>query len=313
MKDTIEAVEKAFGDHSRGNTQMLQRTYLHIEKHHGRIGFMPAYIENLNGAGIKIVSAFHENPQTHNLPSIMATIVLNDTETGRPLAIMDGTYVTMVRTGAAGALAAKYLSRDDSKVAGIIGAGVQGRAQLMGLVEVRGIEKVKVYNRTSSKAKEYARDMSESLGVDIFPVDKVENAVKNVDVLATCTPVSTPIVEDTWVEPGLHINSVGPSTPGKQEISNATYLRSKLVVDDYSQTSKIGGISIPTSEGKLKKEDVYAELGEIVLGNKAGRLTDDEITVFVSSGLSIQDVATARLIYEKAKKENVGKRINLVG
>lgn len=309
MKEAIQVVENAFKGHIQRKTQMLPRTYLFLQKHSGRIGFMPSYIESVNAAGIKIVSAFHENPEKYNLPVILATIILNDTKTGQTRAIMDGTYITMVRTGAIGAIAAKYLSRKDSNVAGIIGAGVQGRGQLLALSEVRKIDKALVFSRTSSSRRNYAEEMSQQLGIDITPVDSAEKVVKNADILVTATTSPTPVIAGEWVEPGLHITTVGVSTAGKQEIPTEVFKKSKLVVDEVDQTSKIGGISVPFSGGAIRKEDIHAEIGEIILGKKPGRISNEEITVFVSSGLAIQDIATAELVYQKAMTQDIGEVI----
>lgn len=312
MGETIEALEKAFQDHAQGRTQMLPRTYLFLDEHHGRIGFMPSYIKTLGAAGIKIVSAYHDNPEKFVMPSIMATVVLNDVETGMPVAIMDGTYLTMMRTGAIGAIAAKYLSRKDSRIVGIVGAGVQGRGQLLGLMEVRDLVKVLVYDITPEQCRRYADEMSERLGVDVKPALSIEEVMRGVDILASATPSLTPIILADWVHPGLHVNTVGVSTAGKQEVATEVFKRGKLVVDEVDQTSRIGGINVPFSRGLLRREDIYAEIGEILLGKKPGRTSDEEVTVFVSSGLAIQDVATAKLVYEKATQQGLGHSVNLL-
>lgn len=312
MEETIEALEKAFRDHAQHRTQMLPRTYLFLDEHHGRIGFMPSYIETLDAAGIKIVSAYHDNPEKYGMPSIMATVVLNDVKTGMPIAIMDGTYSTMMRTGAVGAIAAKYLSRKDSRIVGIVGAGVQGRGQLLGLVEVRDVEKVLVYDIVPSQSERYAEEMGEKLGVDIEPAHSIEEVVRKVDILATATPSPTPIIVVDWLRPGLHLTTVGVSTAGKQEVATEVFKRGKLVVDEVDQTSKIGGINVPFSKGLLRGEDIYAEIGEIILGKKPGRTSDEEVTVFVSSGLAIQDVATAKLVYEKALQRGIGRSVRFL-
>jgi alanine dehydrogenase len=304
MKEAIQVVEKVLAEHAQKKTHSLSRSYLF--PHNGRIGFMPAYIPSMNTAGVKIVSAFRENPK-HKLPVVLGTIILNDSENGLPIAMMDGTYITAVRTGAMGAIAAKYLSRKDSEVAGVIGAGVQGRAQLLGLNEVREIKRAFVYSRTRSKRERYADEMSKRLGIDIISTESAEKATKNADILMTCTTSSTPVIIDKWVHPGLHITSVGVSTAGKQELSTEILKRSKLVVDEVNQTSQIGGISVPFSKGHLEKKDIHAEIGEIILGIKEGRATEEEVTVFVTSGLSIQDISTAKFAFEKAMEQDIGK------
>lgn len=312
MREAIGVVERAFADHAQGKTQMLPRSYLFLDEYAGRIGFMPAHIKSLDAAGIKIVCAYHDNPKLHGLPSVTATVVLNDTKTGLPLAIMDGTYLTMIRTGAVGGIAAKYLARRNAKIVGIVGAGVQGRGQLRGVAEVRDVERVLVYDPVPEQSRKFASEMGRELSVDVLPVDSAQRAVMGVDLVAVATPSSTPVVMSEWVGPGLHITSVGVSTAGKQEIATEVFKRGKLVLDELSQTSKIGGINVPFSRGLLRSEDVYAEIGEIILGKKPGRTSDEEVTVFVSSGLAIQDVATAKLVYDKALQQGMGTKVNLV-
>jgi alanine dehydrogenase len=310
MKEAIEVVEQAFKDYALGKAQQLMRRYLTIEKYKGKIGFMPAYIDTLNVAGIKIVGAYEENPKKYGLPRVIATTVLLDPETGLPTAIMDGTYLTMVRTGALGAVAAKYLARKDSEIAGIIGAGVQGMGQLLGLIEVLNIKRVLVYDIVPENADKFVREVKK-MGLDAIRVESAEAVVKNVDVLATATTSEKPVVMKDWAKPGLHINSVGVSTAGKQEIDTELFKISKLVVDDFDQTSKIGGINVPISQGILTKNDVYCEIGDLILGRKPGRISKDEITIFVTSGLAIQDVSVSQLVYWKAKKMNMGVKVKL--
>jgi len=310
MRDTMEALRVAFVDHYRKKTQMVRRNYLFPSK--GRIGCMGALVESLQSAGYKIVSTFHENPTLCNLPSITALLVLNDVETGVPCAIMDATHITMMRTGAVSALATEYLGRKGSKLVGIVGAGEQGRGQLMGLTEVLKLSKAYVYDIDSARTKKFAEQMEKETGLDILSLDSIEEVVRKVDVLATATPSKTPVVFNKWVNPGLHINTVGGASRGEQEIDTEIFKRSKLVVDDFENASALGGITAPVSTGALSKEDVYAELGEIVAGEKPGRVRDDEVTVFVSSGLAIQDIATAHIVAKKAIELGLGVKVSLI-
>ena len=312
MKEAIETVENAFKDFAMGKTQMIPRKYLIFEKYAGKTGFMPAYIDTLDASGIKIVSAHDENPTKYGLPRVTATTILTDPKTGLPLSVMDATYTTMMRTGAIAAIAAKYLSRQNSRVAGIIGTGVQGRGQLMGLIEVRDIEKAWVYDAIPEQSKRFVEDMRKQYGIDLEQADNIQKVVENADILVTSTTSKTPVIIDQWVKPGLHITTMGVSAAGSQEIPTETFKRSKLVIDDFNQTSQMGGINVPFSKGFLKKEDIYAEIGEILLGKKPGRTSGEEITVFVTSGLPIQDIAVARLVYEKAKGKGIGKIVQLM-
>ena len=310
MKSAVEAVENGFREMGLGQIEMPPRVYLHFEKYNGVLIAMPAYIKGLDTAGVKIVTVHPENPAKHNLPSVIATIILNDTAKGSPLAIMDGTYITALRTGAAGACGAKYLSRKDSKVAGIIGLGVQGRSQLMGLCEARNIEKAKVFDAVPAAKKKYADEMSKKLGIDIEEADSCEAAVKGVDIVVTCTPSQKPILNGEWIEEGMHISAIGTDTAAKRELDSSVLKKAdKIVVDFMPQALIVGDFAVPISEGVVKKEDIYAELGEIVVGRKKGREQKDEVTLFKATGLAIQDVGTASKVYNLAKTRGIGKEI----
>ncbi|MEM3463127.1 MAG: ornithine cyclodeaminase family protein [Candidatus Bathyarchaeia archaeon] len=308
MRDAIEATRIAIVDHHRKRTQMVKRRYLFLDK--GRIGCMAAYIESIGSAGVKVVNTFHENPAKYNLPAISALIILCDIDTGLPRVIMDGTYITMMRTGAISALATEYLARRDSKTAGIIGAGEQGKGQLLGLKEVLDLERVYVYDVDKGRMDRFAEQMGRETGLEVLGSSSAEEVVRRADVLATATPSMTPVVFNKWVNPGLHINSVGGASRGEQEIDTEILKRSKLVVDDFENASTLGGIAKPISSGELSKGDIYAELGEIVAGEKPGRASQDELTVFISSGLAIQDVAIAQAVLERAT--GLGTKIRLM-
>jgi len=312
IKDAIAAVEEAFREKGLGLVKMPPKLYLFFKEYEGDLRVMPAYMKHSGIAGVKVVNVHPRNPREHNLPTVMAVIELVDPKTGAPLAIMDGTLITAFRTGAAGGVAAKYLARKDSRVVGVIGAGVQGRYQLLALAEVLPcIEQVRVYDVRGEAARAYADEMGRKLGLDVKACASPEEAVRGVDVLVTATPSTKPIVEDSWVEPGLHINAMGADAPGKEELDPAILKRAKVVVDDVKQASHSGEINVPISKGLFSVEEIYAELGEIVAGKKPGRVSNDEITVFDSTGLAIQDVAVARLVYEEAKKKGVGTRVKL--
>lgn len=308
MKSTIEAVEGGFREMGLGNIEMPPRVYLHFEK--GVLIAMPAYIKTLDAAGLKVVTVHPENPSKQNLPAVIARIILNDPAKGEPLAIMDGTYITALRTGAAGAVGIKYLSRKDAKTAAIIGLGVQGRSQLLGLCEVRDIETVKAFDAVAAARKAYAESMAKEVGVDIKAVDSVEEAARGSDIIITCTPSPTPFLMGDMLESGVHISAIGADTSAKRELDTGVMTKvDKLVVDFKPQAFVVGDFAVPLEEGTIKKEDVYAELGEIVTGSKAGRTSDEEITLFKATGLAIQDVGTAHKVYQLAKQRGIGKEI----
>lgn len=313
MRTTIEVVEYGFKEMGFGKVEMPTRIYLHFEKNNGVLITMPAYIETLNAAGVKVVTVHPDNPVKHKLPSVIARIILNDPKDGQPLAIMDGTYITMLRTGAAGACGIKYLSRKDSRSAAIVGLGVQGRSQLLGLLQVRDIEKVRVYDVVPEARVSYVKEMSKQTGVDIEALDSVSSAVKDVDILISCTPSKNPVVTGDMVKKGMHISAIGTDTRDKRELDTTTLTKvaaeGKIVVDYTSQALMVGDFAIPIQSGDFKKEEIFAELGEVIIGKKKGRETESEITLFKATGLAMEDIVTAHRVYELAKKMGVGKEI----
>jgi alanine dehydrogenase len=242
----------------------------------------------------------------------MATIFLLDPKTGAPLAIMDGTWVTNMRTGAGGAVAAKYLARKDSHVVAMVGAGVQARTQLIALNEVLDIDEVRVSDAVKGKAKNYAEEMGKQLRIEIEPMIDVEKTIEGADIVVTVTPARGPIVKDEWISDGMHINAIGADAPGKQELDPEILKRAKIVVDDMKQALHSGEVNVPLSEGIIARGDIYAELGEIITGEKPGRASRHEITIFDSTGLAIQDIATDWKVYQKAKKLGKGKKVELL-
>ena len=311
MKEAIEAVEMAFKAKGEGKAQMPSKQYLFFSKHNGDLRTMPAYLEESDVAGVKIVTVHPSNPKEHNLPTVMATIFLTDPRTGFLKAIMDGTYLTALRTGAAGGIAAKYLSREDSETVGIIGAGIQARTQLMALKEVRSISSVKVYDLSKDASEKYAKEMSELLNAKVEVVQSAKEAADSSDIIVTATPAIRPVIICDWILPGVHINAIGADAPGKEELDPEILRKAKIVVDDWDQAIHGGEVNVPISKGIIKKEDIYADIGEIVTGRKRGRESESEITVFDSTGLAIQDVAVASLVFEKAKEKGLGQEIKL--
>ncbi len=298
MKACMDAVEHAFELHGKGLTQMPAKIYLVFEK--GDLRAMPAYIEG--HAGIKWVNSHPENREK-GFPTVMALLIYNDPDTGFPLAVMDATHITNLRTGAAGGIAGKYLARKDTSVIGFVGCGMQAKTQFMALNQVFSIEKILCNDISSQNARKLA-ELAEKTGIDAEVVDS-KRACKS-DLLVTTTPSRRPVIKDEWIQEGMHINAIGADAPGKQELDPRILMRAKVVVDDYEQAVHSGEINIPISEGIFTPEEIYCSLGEVVAGIKKGREYDDEVTIFDSTGLAIQDIATARVVYEKALEINAG-------
>lgn len=309
MKEVIDAVENVFRAKGLEKVQMPPKIYVTFPK--GDFRAMPCYIPELEFGGIKVVNVHPENPEKYKLPCVMATIILIDPETGKPLVIMDGTWITDMRTGAGGGVAAKYLARKDSKIIGMIGTGAQARTQLLALNEVFDIEEVRIRDRTLESCEKFKEDMK-FLGLNIVIKERREDAVKGCDILVTTTPVTQPIVKNEWISEGMHINAIGADAVGKEELDPEILKRAKVIVDDYEQAIHSGEINVPISKGIFKPEQIHAELGEIIVGKKAGRINDGEITIFDSTGLAIQDLATAALVYKRAKEFGLGSEVDLL-
>lgn len=299
MSEALKAVERAFKLEANGETIMPPKLYLDLPAYHGDFRAMPAYVDN--SVGLKWVSVYPDNHR-RNYPCVMAIIILSDTETGCPLAIMDGTYITSMRTGAAGGVAVKYLARRSSSVIGIVGAGVQARTQLLAIDEVLpNIEEVKVFDLYGDRSQKYAEEMAAKLNISIRPVQTIEEATE-ADVVVTTTTSAVPIVKKQHIRPGTHINAIGADGRGKQEMEIGVLKNAKIVVDDIEQAAHSGEINVPLLKNLIALDDIYASMGEIVAGKKRGRENDEEITVFDSTGLAIHDIICAKVVYNKARK-----------
>ncbi len=309
IKKVVEAVEKAFGDYGKGEVQMPPKKYLLFDKYNGDLRIMPSYSKNLDLAGTKIVNVHPDNPKK-GLKTVMASILLNDPKTGLPIALMDATYITAIRTGAAGAVAAKYLARKDSKVLGVVGAGAQAVTQIMATLAVIKIKTVKVFDLNEKVFLALQKTMK-SLGVKIEKAKDLPD-VCDCDILVTTTPVRNPIIKREWIKPGTHINAIGADAQGKEELDPQILKDGKIVIDDWAQASHSGEINVPVAKGLIQEQDIYAMLGDIVCGKKPGRQNDKDITIFDSTGLGVQDLYTAALAYKLAKGKKVGKRVEII-
>jgi alanine dehydrogenase len=309
IAEVIDAVEGAFGAYARGDTQMPAKSYIDLPQYNGDFRSMPAYIEtdDWDAAAIKWVNVHPDNPDAEGLPTVMGTIIYSDPDTGFPLAVMDGTDLTRLRTGAAAAVATRYLSREDATSLGLVGAGVQSHSQLEAISRVRDIETVVI-----SDLDDEARAAFIDKYGDEFDVQEGSVAdAASCDVVSTTTPVRDPIVEEAGET--THINAMGADAEGKHEIADDILKEAKLVIDDYEQCTHSGEINVPWHDGVLSDEDIHGEIGDVVAGEIEGRTPEDDVTVFDSTGLAIQDVAAAHAVYEDAVDGNVGDEFDMVG
>jgi len=328
MPAVIRAVEDAFAAYQRGDTQMPAKSYIDLPQYDGDFRSMPAYMavrggtlaaggreeadtreaEEWDAAGIKWVNVHTDNVAEYDLPTVLGTMIYSDPRNAFPLAIMDGTTLTRLRTGAAAAVATDHLAVRDARSLGIVGAGVQSYTQLEGIACIRDIEEVVVSDvREEAVAKFVARYEDE---FDVRGGSIKEAAA--CDVLSTVTPVEEPIVPRDALGEHTHVNAMGADAPDKHEHADETLLDAKLVIDDYEQCTHSGEINVPWSAGRLDDGDLYGELGEVVTGEKPGRESDDGITLFDSTGLAIQDIAAAHVVYEHADENDNGYPFDLV-
>jgi len=314
MPEAIKAVKKAYIQLSQGEAVLPLRTPLPVEEQEGITLFMPAYLVSSDSLGAKIVSVFPGNLKK-GLPTIHAIVLLMDAETGKPTAVMDGTYLTALRTGAASGAATDLLARKDSRTAAIIGAGTQARTQLEGICAVRNIEAVYVFDNNLKTAESYVAETTlrgKPFPKKITAVRSSSEAVRNADVICTATTSSSPVFDDADVKPGAHINGIGSYTPDMQEIPEQTVIRSKVIVDSLSAClSEAGDLIIPMKKGLLSPSRIHGEIGKIASGHLPGRQSQDELTLFKSVGLAVQDMAVAELILIKAREQNRGKEVEL--
>jgi len=303
MSDVINVVEEAFRMCGEGRGKMPAKTYLSLE--HGDFRAMPAALPG--SAGVKWVNVHPENP-SRGLPSIMAILVYNDPETGYPLAIMDATEITAYRTGAAAAIASKYLTRLDSHTIGIIGAGFQAHTQILAHADLFDSISISIFDVSETAVDKLMHSFSQ------FPIRNcsIQEAVAS-DIVCTLTPSRSPIIKKAWITPGTHINAIGADAPGKQELDPSILKEAVVIVDDIKQASSSGEINVPIQQGIYSVGEVYGTMAEVVAGKKKGRAHNNDVTVFDSTGIAVEDIAVAKLLFEKAQQRGGYPSIDLVG
>jgi alanine dehydrogenase len=310
MADCMAVVEKAFGELAAGTAVLPLR--INITPPDGLALYMPAYLKDMGALACKVVTVYKNNPKNHNMPTTIGKVLLQDPATGDVICIMDGGYLTAVRTGAASGVATKYLARQDKgQLAGIFGAGVQAKMQLWAVVVARHIERAYVYDVVPEAAEKFAIETSKKLGINVIKVATPEKILE-ADIICTASSSSTPLFDGKLVREGTHINGIGSHTPNARELDTELIKRSKLIADSREACLKeAGDIMIPIKEGAITESHIFAELGEVILCHKSGRANEHEITLFKSNGLAIQDTATAKLVYEKARAAGIGVNVEI--
>jgi alanine dehydrogenase len=301
IDECIVAVERAFRLLGEGKTvpPAVLSTHTPTGGFHVKTGLLnlsrPYFAAKVNGN-------FPENQKRFGLPTIQGVIVLCDAEKGSPLAVMDSRDITSLRTGAATAVAAKYLARHDSRAVTICGCGNQGRIQLKALSRVRRLQSVFAFDQNEEQSLRFAKELSEDLSIPVTLVTDLAAAVRQSDICVTCTPSREPLLRAEDVSPGIFIAAVGADNPQKQELQPELMAKSKIVTDVLEQCAAMGDLHHALAAGVVTLGDVHAELCEVVTGKKPGRESDEEIIIFDSTGMALQDVAAAVVVYEKASR-----------
>lgn len=302
MREAIDAVEKAFGEFAVGSVKMPSRSTIMLKKYDGSISLMPSYLEDSDSFATKIISIYPNNPEK-GLPTTIAWIVVNDPETGMIEALIDGSYLTAMRTGAVTGVAAKYLAPEDSRVAAIIGCGVQGKTQAWAVAETFDLDTLRIFDLNESSMEKFSQEMGPKLGVDIVQEKSGREAVVDADIVVTATTSPRPVVHREWLGDRVHVSAIGSFYPNYRELDTCIIREAKLVVDSREAImEEAGDILIPIEEGAITEGHIYAELGDLILGRKEGRTSDDGLTVFKSVGLAIQDSSVSKLVLEKYRK-----------
>jgi len=307
MPDLIDAMEAALARFSSHEVTQPVRTVIEVGLQKAFVGVMPAFINEPPMLGTKVVSVFGSNTAV-GLPTHLATIVLLDSMTGELLAIIDGRYITEARTAAVSAVSVKHLARNESTRLAIIGSGVQARSHLEAIALVRPLREVKVWSRSADNRNAFAREMRPRTTASIAVAASARDAVDGADLIVLATASREPVVESRWIADGAHVCAVGACRPDQREMDSGLVARGRVFVDSRAGAlAEAGDILLPMKEGAIDEDHLAGELGEVVLGTIVGRTSPDEITIFKSLGMAVEDVAAAHLAYVKAAERGLGR------
>jgi ornithine cyclodeaminase/alanine dehydrogenase-like protein (mu-crystallin family) len=307
MGECVEAMADAFKMLNRGNALNPLRNLMWLPDKTGVIGMMPAYLGDSQVMGLKAISVFPGNHGTE-YDSHQGTVMLFETQNGRLLAMMDAGKITAIRTAAVSGVATRLLASTDAENLAILGSGVQAATHLNAMRVVRNIRRVRVWSRNFDHAQSFAQRESTRRSLSIEAAESAEGAVEGADIICTVTSSTDPILQGDWIAPGTHINAVGSSVPFARELDTAAVVKSKLFVDRRESTlNEAGDFLFPQKEGAINDAHVQGEIGDILLDKIKGRESVNDITLFKSLGLAVEDVAAAHLIYQKLSKQGGGR------
>lgn len=306
MKEVIDVVEKGYLAYNSGKVQQPDIVSMEIAENNGETDIKSCYNELNKRISVKIASGFYNNGKVNDLPTMIGTILLFDGETGVPLCVMDGSLITGIRTGAAGAISSKLLARKDSKIAAVFGSGGQARMQIYALCQMFDIEEVRVYSDNHNSLYKYKKEIEENTKAKVIICGNPEEAMKNADIAISTTPSKKYFLDQSLVKSGMHIVAVGADMAGKNEWDPRIFKGAKVVNDSIAQCVSRGETRNAIINGIIKETDIYAEIGQLLAGEKPLRENEDEITIFDTTGMAIQDNVTAVKIYEIAMKNSLG-------
>ncbi len=311
MRSCMDTLAGAFRTYSNGESVQPLRTMMRVPPGEDILASMPGYDGASQALAIKLITVFHGASEA-GFDSHQGFVVLFSAEHGNPLAIMDAIEITAIRTAAASGVATELLARKDSSKFAILGAGVQARTHFDAMIEARSFESASIWNRSRDGANILAKELAPNKNVELTVAETPEDAVANADVICTVTATVEPILKGEWLKPGTHINAVGSSTPNKRELDTEAVVISKIFTDSReSALNEAGDFLIAKSEGAVEENHILGEIGDILNGKTPGREHPDEITLFKSLGMAVEDVASAHLIYERAKAEGKGLWVDM--
>lgn len=306
FKDVIEAVEGGYTALQKGELQVPDIVSVTMPQYDGEADIKSCYNPDNNIFSVKMITAFYQNGKDNDLPTMLGNIVLYDGTNGTPLCIMDGSLITGVRTGAAGAISCKYLARKDSKTVAVIGGGGQARMQVYALKEVLPIETVHVYSPVAGETEKYKEDVEAETGIFVKICETAAQAMEGADIAISTTPAAKWLVSADLVKPGMHIVAVGADMEGKNEWEPRVFRNAKVFNDSKAECLARGETRNAIVTGIITEKDIFAEIGEVVAGVREGRTCDGEITIFDTVGLGIQDNVTGVKVYQLAKEKGMG-------
>jgi ornithine cyclodeaminase/alanine dehydrogenase-like protein (mu-crystallin family) len=309
MGDVLDILEGAFADYANGKANMPQRTPITAPEHGGLALFMPAYLQGMGALGTKTVTVYKDNPSKFGVPTVLGTILILDEKTGAPVALMDGGYLTAMRTGGVAGLATRLLAKPEATVHCMFGTGGMARTHAWAVDKARDIEKLVLFSLDPvDKRQAFADSLKDIISCEIVLADDPAEAVAQSDIVTLITSAKDPIVQGDWFQPGTHINGVGSHAPHMRELDTLTVQRSRVICDLVDACkAEAGDFMIPAQKGEWSWDQVGGSLGDVITGGIPGRSNADEITLFKSVGLAIQDISVAFHVYKKAQELGVGQ------